>query len=83
MSSKLLKDNMIYDLGTIKAQSQVPILMSATTNLTGPHRRGILKVVGASQKPLPIPLVWSGKYCIRPDCKTGVTVGYLSESHYV
>ncbi|OQE63141.1 hypothetical protein PENNAL_c0250G12113 [Penicillium nalgiovense] len=65
MSSKLSKDNMICDLGTIKAQSELPISMSspttreshkaATTKLTGPHRRGRLKVVTGSPKSLCLP----------------------------
>ena len=65
MSSNLPKDNMICDLGTIKAQYQLPISMSApttresytaaTTNLTGPHRRGRLKVVTGPPKSLCLP----------------------------
>jgi hypothetical protein len=65
MSSNLLKDNMICDLGTIKAQSQLPISMSApttreshtaaTTKLTGPHRRDSLKVVTGPPKSLCLP----------------------------
>ncbi|KAF4770088.1 hypothetical protein HAV15_011597 [Penicillium sp. str.  len=66
MSSNLLKDNnMICDLGTIKAQSQLPISMSApttreshtaaTTKLTEPHRRGRLKVVTGPPKSLCLP----------------------------
>ncbi|CAG8086419.1 unnamed protein product [Penicillium nalgiovense] len=70
MSSKLSKDNMICDLGTIKAQSQLPISMSApttreihtaaTTNLTRPHRRGRSKVVTGPPKAFayPICVVW-------------------------
>ncbi|CAG8155977.1 unnamed protein product [Penicillium nalgiovense] len=65
MSSNLLKDNMICDLGTIKAQSQLPISMSApttrethtaaTTRLTEPHGRGRLKVVTGPPKSLCLP----------------------------
>jgi hypothetical protein len=66
MSSNLLKDNnMICDLGTIKAQSELPISMSApttrethtaaTTKLTEPHGRGRLKVVTGPPKSLCLP----------------------------
>ena len=55
---------MICDLGTIKAQSQLRISMSApttreshtaTTKLTGPHRRDRLKVVTGPPKSLCLP----------------------------
>ncbi|KAI1829880.1 hypothetical protein DTO027I6_9239 [Penicillium roqueforti] len=65
MSFNLFEDNMICDLDTIKAQSQLPISMSApttreshtaaTTKLTGPHRRGRLKVITGPPKSLCLP----------------------------
>lgn len=65
MSSKPSKDNILCDLGTIKAQSQLPILMSvpttcesytaATTKPTGPPRRSRVKVVMGPPKSLCLP----------------------------
>ncbi|KAI3281372.1 hypothetical protein DTO002I6_9871 [Penicillium roqueforti] len=65
MSSNPFKDNMICDLDTINAQSQLPISMSAPTTceshtaatmkLTGPHCRSKVKVVTGPPKSLCLP----------------------------
>lgn len=65
MSANRFKDNMICDLGTIKAQSQLPISLSApitreshtaaTTKSTGRCRRSRLKVVTGPAKSLCLP----------------------------
>ncbi|CAG8142359.1 unnamed protein product [Penicillium salamii] len=65
MPSNPLKDNMICDLGTIKAQSQLPISMSApstcesytaaTTKPAGPHCRSRVKVITGPPKSLCLP----------------------------
>ncbi|KAL2699282.1 hypothetical protein AAEP93_009257 [Penicillium crustosum] len=62
MSTNPFKENMICDLGTIKAQSQLPISMStpitcesqmaANTKPTRPHRRSRSKVVTGLPKSL-------------------------------
>lgn len=65
MSSNPFKDNMICDLDTINAQSQLPISMSAPTTceshtavtmkLNGPHYRSKVKVVTGPPKSLFLP----------------------------
>ncbi|KAL2696046.1 hypothetical protein AAEP93_003346 [Penicillium crustosum] len=65
MSTNPFKDNMICDLGTIKAQTQLPISMStpitcesqtaANTKLTRPRRRSRSKVVTGFPKSLCLP----------------------------
>ncbi|KAJ5343507.1 uncharacterized protein N7506_003331 [Penicillium brevicompactum] len=65
MSSNPFKDNMICDLDTINAQSQLPISMSATntceihaaatTKPTGPHCGSRVKVVTGPPKSLCLP----------------------------
>ncbi|KAJ5976489.1 hypothetical protein N7481_010196 [Penicillium waksmanii] len=65
MSTNPFKDNMICDLGTMKAQSQLPISMSipiicesqapAPTKPTGSCRRSRLKVVTGPPKSLCLP----------------------------